>query len=540
MPPLLEMQGITKRFPGVTALERVSLKVRPGSVHALMGENGAGKSTLMKILTGVYRMDAGEVRLGGQLATLSDPRAAARHGVAIIHQELQQVPELRVFENFFLGREKRTALGVLDEARMRRESAQWLSTLGLTLDLERPLRELRVAERQFLEIAKALSLEARVLVMDEPTTALSGEEVARLFTVVRRLRDSGLAVIYISHRLEEIFALCDEVTVLRDGKWVASCPLGDLTPERLISLMVGRELTELYPSSNREPGAVRLKVQGLSVRGIPGRRALEGVSFEVRQGEIVGLAGLLGAGRTELLEALYGVRAPSQVRGSIEIAGVRHVPRSPRDAIRAGVGFVTEDRKGQSLVLTRSVGENTSLVGLGRFTRFGVLNLRAEKRAVQVLVGQLRVKTPSLATPVASLSGGNQQKVALGKFLLTSPGVFLLDEPTQGVDVGAKAEIYALIDTLAQGGAAVLLASSDMPELLSLCDRILVLCEGRLSGTLSRAEATGERILELATRFQSHRPLQSGPQGGQGGQGEQSHEPPSGPTQARPTPGDPV
>jgi ABC-type sugar transport system ATPase subunit len=414
------------------------------------------------------------------------------------------VPELTVAENLFHGREPRDRLGRLDAAAMRREARRWLSELGLELDPDRPVRRLRVAERQLLEVAKALSLEARVLVMDEPTSALNPAEVERLFAVIRRLRASGVAVVYISHRLDEVFALADRVTVLRDGRLVGSSPIGDLTRPGLIRMMVGRELTDLFPTSPRHPGPEALRVEGLGLSG--GRRPLEDVTFSVRAGEVVGLAGLLGAGRTELLETLFGVPHPSRVRGRVWLEGRPLRPAGPRDAIRSGLGFVTEDRKGQSLIPVRSVRENASLVALSRFTRGPVLDLAAERRAVGELVRDLRVRTPGLEARVGGLSGGNQQKVALAKFLLVRPKVLLLDEPSQGIDVGAKAEIYALVDRLAAAGTAVLLASSEMPELLALCDRVLVLCEGRLAGELGRAEATQERILELATRFRAAPP----------------------------------
>jgi ribose transport system ATP-binding protein len=502
--PILEMQGITKRFPGVTALDKVNFSAFGGEVHALMGENGAGKSTLMKILTGVYHQDEGHITLSGQSVKLTDPRVAQHHGLAIIHQELNQVPELSVVENFFLGREKRNRFGILETTFMQAETKRWLSELGLELNVERKLGELRVAERQLLEIAKAISLQAKVLVMDEPTTALNTEEVSRLFNVIRHLRESGMAIIYISHRMDEIFAIADRITVLRDGKLVGSKPASELTRDALITLMVGRELTDLYPSSVREAGKEILNVKNLSVSAIPGRREIQEISFSVRAGEIVGLAGLLGSGRTEVLEALYGVPNPTRVSGEISIDGEIKKLASPRDAIQSGIGFMTEDRKGQSLVLVRSVSENASLAALSRFKRAGFLDLVKEKKSVSEVVQELRVKTPNLETSVAALSGGNQQKVVLAKFLLTTPKVFLLDEPTQGIDVGAKAEIYALIDRLAKEGAAVILATSEMPELLALCDRILVMCEGRIAGELLKANATQEGIMDLATRFAPH------------------------------------
>jgi ribose transport system ATP-binding protein len=524
--PFLTMQGVSKRFPGVLALDSVDFDVRPGEVHALMGENGAGKSTLMKILSGVYHLDKGEVRLAGKPVNIGDPRAAQRHGIAIIHQELNQVPELRAFENFFLGRERHSRLGIVNERTMRKETAQWLGRLGLELDPNRKLRELRVAERQLLEIGKAMSLQAQIMVMDEPTTALNAEEVAQLFEVVRRLRANGMGIVYISHRIDEIFRISDRVTVLRDGKLVGTKPVGEVTRDSLIKMMVGRELRDMYPTSRRERGRTVLEVEGLSVTGVPGRRALQEVAVSVRAGEIVGLGGLLGSGRTELLETIFGVPNPSRVSGTIRLGGESRRFPSPRKAIRAGVSFVTEDRKGQSLVLVRSVGENTSLAALHRL-RFGPwLRLREEARQIRAMIKELRIKTPGLQTPAASLSGGNQQKVALAKFLLLDTRLLLLDEPTQGIDVGAKAEIYALIDGLAQRGVAVVVASSDMPELLALCDRIYVMCEGRVSGEVSKEAATQERILDYATRF-THLPhfhdSQAAPAGASAANGKGTH-----------------
>ena len=497
--PVLTMRGITKQFPGVRALSEVDFTVYPGEVHVLVGENGAGKSTLMKILSGVYSDYEGRLELDGTLIRLHSPRDAQKHGIAMIHQDLQQIPELPVYENLFLGREYQGFLGKLDRQRMRMEARQWLGNLGLNIDCDRPVKSLRVAERQLLEIAKALSLQARVLVMDEPTSALSSEEVTRLFTVIRKLRADGVAIVYISHRLDEIFTIADRITVLRDAHIVDSLLATQMDRALLIRLMVGRELKDLFPTEPREVGSELLRVAGLTITR--GRRPLHDISFVVRAGEIVGLAGLLGAGRTEVLEALYGVPHPGDVRGTIQVASHPVQLTSPRSAIAAGISFVTEDRKGQSLVLIRSVRENISLVGLRRFLRGPFLSLPREAKAVDGLVRRLRIKTPSAEALAAQLSGGNQQKVVLAKFLLVQPRIILLDEPTQGIDIGAKAEIYTLISSLAKAGAGVVLASSEMPELLALCDRILVLCEGRVAGELARGEATQEKILELATRF---------------------------------------
>ncbi len=497
--PVLMMRGITKRFPGVLALSEVDFTVYPSEVHVLVGENGAGKSTLMKILSGVYTDYEGQVELDRSPIHPRSPRDAQKHGIAMIHQDLQQIPELTVYENLFLGREYHGFLGKVDTQRMRAETRRWLSSLGLNIDPDRQVKHLRVAERQLLEIAKAISLEARVLVMDEPTSALNSEEVAHLFNVIRKLRSEGVAIIYISHRLDEIFTIADRITVLRDGRLVDSRPVEEMNRAMLIRLMVGRELTDLFPTEARELGPELLNVEGLSLTD--NRRPLHDISFAARAGEIVGLAGLLGAGRTELLATLYGVPHPRQVHGRIFVRGQPVRFRSPRDAIAAGISFVTEDRKGQSLVLVRSVRENISLVGLRQFLRGLVLNLAREEASVGSLIRNLRIKTPGINVRVAQLSGGNQQKVVLAKFLLVQPKIILLDEPTQGIDIGAKVEIYTLINRMAKEGAAVMLASSEMPELLALCDRILVLCEGQVAGELARGEATQEKILELATRF---------------------------------------
>jgi ribose transport system ATP-binding protein len=502
LPVRLSARGIGKRFPGVVALDKVDLTLRGGEVQTLMGENGAGKSTLMKILIGVYSCDDGTIELEGRAIRPRDPREAQRLGISIIHQELNQVPELSVYENFFLGRERRHALGWLDRTAMRGETRRWLAKVGLTLDPDRVLRGLRVAERQLLEIAKAISIDAKVLLMDEPTTALSGDEVQQMFRVVRGLRDQGMAIVYISHRLDEVFDIADRITVLRDGRLVDSRPAGEYTRDSLITQMVGRPLPEFFPSdAPATRGAELIRVRGLDVAARAGKQRLADIDLHVSAGEVVGLAGLLGAGRTELLEALFGVRPPSTWNGDITIEGERKVFRSPRDAIAAGLGFVAEDRKGQSLALGRPVSENITLAGLARFVSKGLIRLRDEAQGVDAAVRALRIKTPNTATPVGLLSGGNQQKVVFARHWLTQPRIFLLDEPTQGIDVGAKAEIYALVRELAGGGAAVLLASSDMPELLALCDRILVMCEGRIAGELSREEASQERILDLATRF---------------------------------------
>jgi ABC-type sugar transport system ATPase subunit len=495
------MRHITKRFPGVVALEDVSFDVHVGQVHGLVGENGAGKSTLMKIMSGIYTDYEGEMLLAGEPVAFRGPREAIDSGVAMIHQELNLVPELSVYENIFLGREHRTRLGTVDRRAMRRAADALMARLGLDIDTSRPIERLRVSQRQLVEIAKALSLDTKVIVMDEPTSALSDSEVAYLFEVIRGLRAHDVAVVYISHRLDEVYAITDRVTVLRDGRTVGSAD-PSVTPRRaLISMMVGRDLDVLYPKAEVELGDEVLRVEGL--RYVQGRSSvLDDISITVRRGEIVGIAGLMGAGRTQLLEAIFGAYPPESLSGTIELEGRPVRFASPQDAIRAGLGLVAEDRKLQSLVLERSVTENATLASLDQFTsRLRVISQRAEKRAVGRVVDDLRIKTPTLDTMVATLSGGNQQKVVIGKFLLTEIVLFLLDEPTRGIDVGAKAEIYQLVGELARAGTSFLLVSSEMPELLAVCDRIYVLCDGRLTGTFERGAFDQEAIMEAATRF---------------------------------------
>jgi ABC-type sugar transport system ATPase subunit len=499
---MLEIQSVSKRFPGVRALHNVSFALAAGEVHALIGENGAGKSTLMKILSGVYTDYDGALLLDGQPLHLAGPRDAQQRGIAIIHQELNLIPELTVAENIFLGREPKTAAGLLDTAQMERESRALLDRLMLPIPVDRPVKSLRVGEQQLVEVAKALSLDARLLILDEPTSALSQAEIERLFTIVDALRAQGVTMIYISHKLDEIFRIADRVTVLRDGEWIGTLPITEADAPALIRMMVGRSLSDLFPKEVAEEGDEALRVEHLSLLAGGRGRTLSDISFSVRRGEIVGVAGLMGAGRTELLETLFGVHPRQRVRGRVVLDGQERRIASPADAIRAGLAFVTEDRKTQSLVLKLSVAHNLTLAALGRYLHLNIIRQRAENAAVQRSIEQLRIKTPTAATEVDKLSGGNQQKVVLAKCLLTRPRVLLLDEPTRGIDIGAKAEIYAIISRLAGDGAAIVMASSELPELLAMCDRILVLCEGRLTAELTREAATQERILEAATARQ--------------------------------------
>ena len=502
-PVVLAMRDITKTFPGVRALNEVSLTVHAGEVHALLGENGAGKSTLMNILSGVFADYDGTIEVAGEHAAIRHPRDAQQLGVAMIHQELNLVPELSISDNLFLGRERRTAAGTIDRRRMHQRSAELLAELGLTLDPRRPVRQCRIAEQQLIEVAKALSIETRVLIMDEPTSALADAEVQRLFTVIRNLAANGVAVIYISHRLEELFEIADTVTVLRDGEYIDTRPMAETSRAELIRLMVGRPLGEMFPrtggSTDSAPEVLRVRELHLRADRASGRVALHGVSLHVRAGEIVGLAGLMGAGRSEVLETIFGVHPRHDTSGDITLLGRPYRPRSPRDAIRRGCALVAEDRKSQSLVLLNTVRFNASLASLRRFVHWRTIAGRRERAAVVRTVKELRVKTPSISALVNNLSGGNQQKVVLGKWLLTDPKLILLDEPTRGIDVGAKAEIHGLMNRLAMQGAGLLVVSSELPELLAMCDRIIVLCEGRVTGEFRRDEATQERVLEAAT-----------------------------------------
>lgn len=480
----------------------IDLDVRAGTVHAVVGENGAGKSTLMNVLAGVFHDYGGQIELAGRPVSIHSPREAQHLGIAMIHQELNLVPDMSVADNMFLGREPRNSRGTIDRKTMYARSRELLAGVGLTTEPRRLVRQCRVAEQQLIEVAKALSLEVRVLVMDEPTSALADAEVQRLFGVIRQLAQRGVGIVYISHRLEELEEIADTVTVLRDGAHIGTRRIGQATRAELIGMMVGRPLTDLFTRAEDQTvaGEERLRVESLELRGDreSGRGPVHGLSLSVKAGEIVGLAGLMGAGRTETLEAIYGVYPRAAVRGRMRLSGRRYLPRTPAYAIRRGIALVAEDRKEQSLVLGNTVRFNASLAALARFQRWWLMDGKRERAAVAELVDDLRVKTPSIESTVGQLSGGNQQKVVLAKCLLTRPSVVLLDEPTRGIDVGAKAEIYELMTRLAAGGSALLMVSSELPELLAMCDRILVLCDGRLTGEFTRAEASQEKLLEAA------------------------------------------
>jgi ribose transport system ATP-binding protein len=501
---MLEIKSVSKSFPGVRALQDVSFDVQTGEVHAVIGENGAGKSTLMKILSGVYTDYEGEIFKDGKRLVLHSPHDAQQHGIAIIHQELNLIPELTIAENIFLGREMYTAFGMLDTRKMEAAAAVLLERLNILISPTRRVRGLRMGEQQLVEVAKALSLNASLLILDEPTSALSEIEIERLFKVIASLKETGVTMIYISHKLDEIFQISDRVTVLRDGAFIGTAFTSKTDQKELIRMMVGRALNEMFPKEIIEIGDELMRVENLCL--LPdsrrGSRSLRDISFSLRKGEILGVAGLMGAGRTELLETLFGVYAPGRVRGKINLNQVEHSFNNPQEAIAAGLAFVTEDRKTQSLILKMSVGNNITLAALENFLVYQVIQQNAENQAIQDSIKKLRIKTSSTSVLVDKLSGGNQQKVALAKCLLTNPHVLLLDEPTHGIDVGAKAEIYALMGKLVEQGASIIMASSELPEILAMCDRILVLCEGRLTGIFNKNEATQEMIMEAATNRQ--------------------------------------
>jgi ABC-type sugar transport system ATPase subunit len=498
--PIISIRSITKRFPGVTALADVSLDIVPGELHAIVGENGAGKSTLMKILSGVITDYDGELLLAGKPARFKGTRDAEAAGVSIIHQELNLVEQLSAAANIFLGREIRGWLGFRDDRAMRDAAARLLKELECEIDPRVAAGSLRVGDQQLIEIAKALSLQSDILIMDEPTSALTEAEVSRLYRVIQRLRKRGVTILYISHKMDEVFHLADRITVLRDGRLVKSLITKATTPREVTHLMVGREIEAVDFGSQRQAGDVLLRADNLSLPW-PGHARgwrLKDISFELRRGEVLGIAGLMGAGRTELLECLFGASA-DQPLGRIELLGRPARFRHPQDARAAGIALVTEDRKRLGLFAAMNVGENISICTLERTGKAGLISRNREWQMAAATAQRLAVRTTGLASPITSLSGGNQQKCILGRWLQTEPQILLLDDPTRGVDVGAKAELYRLIDALVRQGIGVIMTSSELPELLTVSDRILVLSEGRLTATFARGEATEQKIMEAAT-----------------------------------------
>ena len=491
-PALLELRHVCKSFPGVAALDDVSLELKHGTVHGLIGENGAGKSTLMKIIAGVCAPDSGELRLAGRGVRLGSPRAALAHGIAMIHQELNLMPSMSVAENIWIRREPLNALGLVNHRELNRRTRALLDGLAIDIDPAAEVGALPIALRQMVEIARALSYESRLVIMDEPTSALTERDAERLFGVIRDLRARGVGIFYVTHRMEELFALADEISVLRDGRHVGTGCAGDLSRDQLIRMMVGRELPALPAAAAVARGPVMLRVRDLEVAG-----ELHRVSFELHAGEILGVAGLVGSGRSELAATLFGLTRASA--GSIEIAGAEVTLDSPQTAIAHGLGFVTEDRKDTGCFLGLSILENLEISVLDRdFVRGGFVRTAAARAACAGMVSALRVKTPGLDEPIENLSGGNQQKVLLGRWLLTRPKILILDEPTRGVDVAAKAEIHALIARLTAEGTAVLMISSELPEILAMSHRIMVMQQGRVAGILERAAADSVAIMELA------------------------------------------
>ncbi len=490
--PIFRLSGVTKRFGGVVAVQDVDFELFPGEVHALVGENGAGKSTLMKIVDGLYEPDEGVLEVNGETASFSSPRDAEAAGIAMIPQELDLFPELSIAENLFVGRKRpRTGWGGLDWGAMQEEARRRLDTLDVALDVTTPVKGLSAANGQIVAIARALVGDARAVVMDEPTSALTEREARQLFGIIEDLTSEGVGVVYISHRLEEIFEIADRTTVLRDGRHIATAPASELDAEELVRLMVGRPLNELFTRHSHDPGDVALEVRGLGRSG-----EFEGVDLSLRRGEILGLAGLVGAGRTELAQAIFGINPPES--GEIHIDGKEVRIRSPQAAMNNGVFYVPEERRSQGLILPFSIKNNITLSILDRISRFGFVP-RSERRTAERFMGELSIRGAELSDPVARLSGGNQQKVVVAKSLAREPSVLLLDEPTRGVDVGAKSEIYRLIDGLAREGMAILLISSELEEVLSMSDRILVMREGRVSGEFGRAQATQENVMTAAT-----------------------------------------
>jgi D-xylose transport system ATP-binding protein len=499
--PLLEMREITKSFPGVRALDGVSFDLHRGELHALVGENGAGKSTLMKVLGGVYPFGTygGDVVIDGQVRQFHSVRDSENAGVAVIFQELSLIKELTIGENIFLGREPRR-FGVIKWEELYSRAQRLLDELNLSLDPRTPVGHLGIGQQQLVEIAKALSQEARILVLDEPTAALADAEVETLFRIIDGLRARGVGMIYISHKLEEVFRVSERITVLRDGRTVGTQPARELNEARVISLMVGRDVNDIFPEADHERGEVIFEARNFTVEdpNVAGKLLVKDVGFQVRRGEVLGIAGLMGAGRSELLMGIFGAW-PGRVSGEVYVEGKRIKVTRPSDAIKQGVGFVTEDRKRFGLVLDQTILNNMTLAGLKKLSGRFVTDVDAEAAAGERAKKELRVKANSVFTVVGTLSGGNQQKVVLAKWLLTNPRVLFLDEPTRGIDVGAKQEIYAQINRLAREGLAIVLVSSELPEVLGLSDRVLVLHEGRVTGEFKREEATPEAVMASAT-----------------------------------------
>ncbi len=498
----LEMRGVCKSFPGVKALDHAQLRLRPGTVHALMGENGAGKSTLMKCMFGIYEMDEGEVLFEGQPVKINGPLEALEMGIAMVHQELQPIPARTIGENIFLGRyPMKKFLGIIpvvDHDKMYEDTAALLKKVRMDFDPKRMLGTLSVSQMQSVEIAKAVSANCKVLILDEPTSSLTQNEVEALFRIVEDLKAEGVSIVYISHKMDEILRISDEVTIMRDGQYVGTWDAKELTTDLIITRMVGRELTNLYPPRENVPGEVVFEVEDFTSIN---PRSFRNVNFNVRKGEILGVAGLVGAQRTELMEGLFGIRSHS--KGTIKYQGKEMVINRPKDAIDNGIAMLTEDRRATGIMGVLSIADNISIASLNQYLEFGVMiNDKKVEDLVQDNIKKMNTKTPSSKTQIQSLSGGNQQKVLIGRWLANNPDVLILDEPTRGIDVGAKYEIYTIIADLAKQGKSIIMISSEMAEIIGMSDRVMVMCDGRVTGFIDGKDATQENIMELATQFE--------------------------------------
>lgn len=493
---ILEMKNVTKRFPGVVALQNVTLKVKPGTVHALMGENGAGKSTLMKCLFGIYSMDEGQILLDGKEVKFENPKQALENGVSMVHQELNQVRQRSVMDNIWLGRYPKKGV-LIDEKKMYEDTLEIFKGLDIHIDPRRKVSTLSVSEMQMVEIAKAVSYQSKVIVMDEPTSSLTEKEVEHLFKIIGKLKQENISIIYISHKMEEILKISDEVTIMRDGQYITTKSAKELTTDEIIRLMVGRELSQRFPPKTNKPGDVILRVKDLTAETQP---SFSNVSFELRKGEILGVAGLVGSKRTELLESLFGLRAIRS--GTIEIHGRTINNKSPQEAIENGFALVTEERRTTGIFPDLSVRFNSIISNLRKYkTKWLFVSDSEMHNDTKWVIDSMKVKTPSQKTPIRSLSGGNQQKVIIGRWLLTKPDILLLDEPTRGIDVGAKFEIYQLINELAKEGKGIIMVSSEMPELLGVTDRILVMSNGKVAGIVDTAKTSQEEIMRLSALY---------------------------------------
>jgi len=499
---VLEMTGICKSFPGVKALDHAQLKLRPGKVHALMGENGAGKSTLMKCMFGIYKMDEGEIKMDGKPVSIHDPMDALNKGIAMVHQELQPIPARTVGENIFLGRYPlKKLLGfipVVDHKKMYADTAELLKRVRMSFDPKQKVGELSVSQMQSVEIAKAVSANCRVLILDEPTSSLTANEVEALFRIIEDLKAEKVAIVYISHKMDEILRIGDDVTIMRDGKYIGTWEAKELTVDKIITQMVGRELTNLYPARENVPGDVVFEVKDFTSIN---PRSFRNINFQLRKGEILGVGGLVGAQRTELMEGIFGIRSHSN--GQIFYKGKELKIARPKDAIDQGIALLTEDRRGSGIMGVLSIADNISISSLNKYLDYGFLiNGKKVENLVQENVKKMNIKTPSSKTQIKSLSGGNQQKVLIGRWLANAPDVLILDEPTRGIDVGAKYEIYCIIAELAKAGKSIIMISSEMSELIGMSDRIMVMCDGRITGFVDGKEATQENIMAFATQFE--------------------------------------